>query len=823
MEWMKEDIKKYGYDGIVFLASTQGPWVDADYERLAAQGYDATYAYHWSARGEDDAYQIKCNKNNFDRAIKANTYHIPTISIGFNDVGRNETRDPIVDVAGHKKVCTNAKKLVDSLDTGTWKDNTIFLSTWNEYSEGTYMFPTESTGFDYLENVREVFTKDKTDHSELDVRPTENQIDRVTHLYPDNYSPIRWYQFETADSGTSLYNVRINGSDMSFTFYPQLTEDKDFLVVGEAKGKGFYSMMRVFYEWDRYTDDGVLTLHSYTEHTYVFRVGSDKVTVDGVEQELGFTFTLRDGLPQFHLKKLCDLLGYKYTVEGTLISVQACSDEEYAHLKDMTGNAWEFDIVGENQGWKAQQGSAVVMMDGTLRVTPTGIDVGIIRNVDFYAYEYNVVKVGVKYNATVMKGTATFFFTTTSSTTFTADKSVSVRYDVTGKAEGDKVEIIFNIEDCVNYRGRIAKIRIDPFTGTEPFEIDYVRCELDESRLLENNVTEVQDENQWEFNEDGNKEGWSGANATQVGTVSNGFLCANALNSDPHIIKTVNFRASKYQVLIVRMKYVEALAEKSPTLYFTTVTGEKWNDTRRAMGKVRIYDGIKEGDIVTVVFDLSGYSSWKGTITGLRFDPFDEQLDFEIDSIKLYQKKGQEMTGTPATKPTQVVITDPENIPEGIKVEAKDSAGNNTALNIVADPTDPSKNVFKVDCKATKVGEVYTYFNVYMQFEPGETYTVTYKIMPLTDIEGNAFENTIIGGNLRFGTVAKPSVVDHAFDAGSNKSTSDKWIEITFTYKIPANYSANDADCFQLWGKSSPTSNLGISYLVKDISITMAE
>ena len=817
MEWMKEDIKKYGYDGIVFLASAQGPWTDADYERLAAQGYDATYAYHWSARGEDDGYQIKCNKNNFDRALKAGVYHIPTISMGFNDVGRNETRDPIVTVKGHEKVCTNAKKLVDSQKTGTWKDNTIFLSTWNEYSEGTYMFPTESTGFDYLENVRRVFTKDKSDHTELDVRPTENQIYRITHLYPENHSPIRWYQFESADYDTMEYGVRINGTDMSFTFYPQPTDDGDYLVVGEAKGKGFYSMMRVFYEWDRYTDDGVLTLHSYTEHTYVFRVGSDKVTVDGVEQDLGFTFTLRDGLPQFHLKKLCDLLGYKYTVEGKVISVQACTDEEYAHLKDMTGNAWEFDIVGESQGWKVQQGSGFVALNGTLQVTPTGIDVAIIRNVDFYAYEYNVVKVGVKYNPIVMSGTATLYFTTTAATSFSGDRAVTVRYDVTGKSEGDTVEIVFRLEDCVNYRGKIAKIRIDPFTGTEPFEIDYVRCEYDESLLLENNVTEIEDENQWEFNTDGDKEGWTVGGTTSIDSVRDGLLKATAHVEDPHIVKTVNFRASKYQVLIVRMKFVEDMRTKSPTLYFTTTTGEKWDDSRSAKGTVRITADTEVGDIVAVVFNLTEYSSWKGTITGLRFDPFDEKGAFEIDSIKLYQKKGQEMTGKPATKPTEAVITDVENLPEGIVVQA-----HNGKIVIVEDPAEAGNKVFKVECtNSTGDGKVYTYFNLFMQFEPGETYNVTYKIMPLTDINGDAFGNTILGGNLRYGTVSA-AFKDHTFDGGENKASSDEWIEVTVTVKIPANYSASDNDCFQIWGKFSHESGLGINYLVKDISITLA-
>ena len=278
MEWMEEDIKRYGYDGIVFLAQTQGQVTDTQYQAITDSGFDATYAYHWKERGQDEKYQVRCNNYNAEMSSGI-SHHIPTISIGFNDVGRNETRDPIVSVNGHYKVCASAKSLVDTFKTGTWKDNTIFLSTWNEFSEGTYMFRTASTGFDYLENVRKVFTSDKSSHKELDVAPTESQLSRITHMYPDNHSPIRWYQFEAADTAAPQHTVKINGVTMSFTFNPVNSDDGDLIVVGEAS-KGFYSMLRLFYEWDRYTDKGVLTLHTYDERTLVFRVGSDKVSID---------------------------------------------------------------------------------------------------------------------------------------------------------------------------------------------------------------------------------------------------------------------------------------------------------------------------------------------------------------------------------------------------------------------------------------------------------------------------------------------------------------------------------------------------------------
>ncbi|MBQ8758516.1 MAG: glycoside hydrolase family 99-like domain-containing protein, partial [Clostridia bacterium] len=223
IDFMDAELREMGYDGIIILLSTTGMPGKSTYEAYESYGVDATYGYHWGTSGYDPVHQINCNENNIANSADV-LHHIPTVSVGFNDVGRNETRDPIITGTDHLAVCEYLKETVDGFDTGSWKDNTVMISTWNEFSEGTYVMPTASNGFDYLENVRKVFTSDDSDHTENDAPLTVTQLDRVGHLYPPNHSPIRRYQFEDTDESAeesgkltpeNLYAVRTY--DMSST------------------------------------------------------------------------------------------------------------------------------------------------------------------------------------------------------------------------------------------------------------------------------------------------------------------------------------------------------------------------------------------------------------------------------------------------------------------------------------------------------------------------------------------------------------------------------------------------------------------------------
>lgn len=94
-------------------------------------------------------------------------------------------------------------------------------------------------------------------------------------------------------------------------------------MVGEARGKGFYSALCLFYEYSRFDGDGKLTLHTPADKTLVFRVGSDNVLVDGKEEKLGYTFTLRDGLPVFRIKKLRSFSA-TCTEQNGVLNIQSC-------------------------------------------------------------------------------------------------------------------------------------------------------------------------------------------------------------------------------------------------------------------------------------------------------------------------------------------------------------------------------------------------------------------------------------------------------------------------------------------------------------------
>ena len=623
VEFMNQDLKELGYDGLILLLATQGVESTGNYNNYNSKGITGTYAYHYGANGRFADHQINCNRTNYENSLGI-SHHIPTISTGFNDIARNDSRDPLITAEDHLRVCEDVKDILAQYNTGTWRDNTVMISTWNEYSEGTYIFPCEQNGYSYLENIRTAFTNDTSNHSEVDVKPTQYQIDRVTHMFPDGYSNIRWYQFEESDEqkrlndvngyvavsssasnvgtwstshglskfstsdgtikgvssstdfgiqttlGTELiaadapilhirmessktgdleiffaapgqnfaperriatgintvnqmvdYYIRmdnhsewkdviskiridpgngsvstsftieliefmnypeidpditrivINHNDYSLRFNPIETENGDYEIVGEAR-RGFYSMMMLYHEWNRF--DETLTIKTRDEDTIVFTVGSDMITVNGVEQSLGYIFSLRDGLPVFRIKGLCELLGYKYTVEDNRILIQSCTDIEYEMLGKRVEGLWEFDFAGFTDGWKSQNASMIVDGSGVLVLTPTNSDSAIYKEVKFNSNKYSQLIIGVKYFDGLEKFNPHFYFLTTSSSTWNEEKHVSATYEIPNNVKvGDTVYATFILPSCASWTGDITHIRIDAISGTQVHEIDSVQ------------------------------------------------------------------------------------------------------------------------------------------------------------------------------------------------------------------------------------------------------------------------------------------------------------------------------------------------------------
>ena len=89
---------------------------------------------------------------------------------------------------------------------------------------------------------------------------------------------------------------------------------------------GFFSASNIYYEWNRF--ENRLYLKTSTDVEFVFNVGSDICTINGMEEKLDKPFYLFDRLPVLPLKFLLDMAGIKYTDnDGALnINVRPAKD-----------------------------------------------------------------------------------------------------------------------------------------------------------------------------------------------------------------------------------------------------------------------------------------------------------------------------------------------------------------------------------------------------------------------------------------------------------------------------------------------------------------
>lgn len=626
---LEAEIKELGYDGLLLVAMTR--LHNDDYARgYAEAGYDA-FGGAALVDSNSSKTQIDLIANEDILAKKWNLGHIPTVCPGYDAIGRNDDPRPMITKEEHLKVCQFIKDMLDKRKTGTYLDYMVMVDGWNEFSEGHMVAPIEEYGWGLLDNLREVFTNEPVEHSELDIVPTPAQKERITRLYPDNYSPIRWYMNEGSDSGvngsvftsgsnaleyvkwdmstkegldawseghglsqysenggkiygestgdSSVYTTNlaidineadilhirmktsvnygaqiyfataeekdlseskkvafdmssggvrdyylkmstnenwkgtlthlridpintigefeiylveimkprevpglvINGYDFPTVFEPVITDDGDYEIAAEATIRGFFSTMRVYHEWDRFTDDGVLTLKTRDKKTYVFRVGSDKVEIDGVLQDLGYTFKLRDGLPVFHIKKLCDLLGYKYEETEEAVSIQASTDEEYAALMAQNAAAsWDYRVLTEVGDWKTRQ-SSISLGDGCLTFIPTGTDSSVTRAVDFSTDDYTHCLIGLRNTDGAENWILNLFFGTDLGYLGPDQCMIGYVKDyMEGVEPGEVIEVKLDMTSNSFWKGTVNTIRFDPHWEMDPVYIEYISFIKDE-------------------------------------------------------------------------------------------------------------------------------------------------------------------------------------------------------------------------------------------------------------------------------------------------------------------------------------------------------
>jgi hypothetical protein len=167
LEDCREIAKKYGFDGIKFCAEYR---YEGE-ERLLFQkdcGYDHSFAYCWHTKEKNptDEAAIENQMNLMEKHIAFDPYFsLLTCSVGWDPRPWAELFH-MTDVTSWKLTPKNwklllqkVKELADHMPQNSFGKKFILLDNWNEWCEGHYISPHLSGGFQYLQAVREEFTK----------------------------------------------------------------------------------------------------------------------------------------------------------------------------------------------------------------------------------------------------------------------------------------------------------------------------------------------------------------------------------------------------------------------------------------------------------------------------------------------------------------------------------------------------------------------------------------------------------------------------------------------------------------------------------------
>ena len=466
---MREAVKPLGFDGVIFLACGMSN------STLKAQGFDGAYAYSWGEEG----YSLATNKSrNLTSARDGSVAAVPTISVGYNILPWDGTRYPMMSVSDYASAHAWVKNTFLPLYARrTWQRNFVMLSTWNEYGEGTYIMPTaDSRGFGYLDEVRKAYTSE-TDCASVDTVPTASQAYRINHRYPQHLHLLRPQGYAAAQSGSWIVNGvtrtlrhslrRSSGGTLLLPFDP--VSGADFLLA-------------LFHTWD--DENKVLTLSNKT-HTAVFTVGSAVCTVDGTRQTLPEAVGTLDGLPLLPIEALCGYMDYAFAVDA---NGNACVDTferaRYDAIASRTPYRWEFDTVGDTEGWTSSF-FGLLTYDGALHAVaqtestdptmfaPSGLslDTAAYTTLKYrirYAYDPQ------KQHPGSYKQSLTMYFITEDDPTWSEDKTIKI--DLSDSDSGSRfVVYTADLTAVSKWSGTVTALRFDPFNAVGNVDIDYIR------------------------------------------------------------------------------------------------------------------------------------------------------------------------------------------------------------------------------------------------------------------------------------------------------------------------------------------------------------
>ncbi len=841
IEFMKEDIKKLGYDGMIILMCNQGKDA-AQNKKFAEVGADAMVAYTFG----DSSYDANFQKDAMNAAFNAGGLpFLPSVGVGFNDLGWTEIRTPMATADAHKEVYEWAKdtylpKVGAKYTSQDWFSKFVFATTWNEFGEGHYILPTNVCGFGYLDATRATFSSvaGTDDKAHFDVEPTINQKARLGYLYPATTVPMRKQQLDSETNDISN-NVPVkewnfeNQADclmwtvMMNTTAPKYDAEKNALVGTTTTNDGAIKTLDSednYFNADqaKYLLITLDTAGKATSGNMFFKHNAS----DDWSGSKGFRFSASaaDGF-QNVIIDLSSNANWKDEILGLRFDPNDEAGEyvikRIAFLSNMSGGALQINV------------DKTLHVVAAPQVKKVGNDVYVAGNPSggFYSihnlyYEYNraggtlMIKAdnGKKMHLTVGSDVAVVDG---------KEKKLSMAIELYDGLVFVPLNLIY---DMAGYKYSVDKD--GNFTvSVRPEEVVNAATQ----RVL----------NEFEFNVAGDTEGWSVGCGT--GNVANGVFgfTATPVTStntgfDPQIkIEGARVDTKYYKNMEIRFRISLADANAVPDgskIYFDTDKDPGLSEKKTATFNVTDYEPDASGFYV-VNIDMTQNESWNGVVNTVRFDPANLEGYYEVDYIRFYadekykeelKKIQEEEAKKEALKraadeggPFYLDNADAEDLTADIPQLA-----GTTKLSIVEDDLRKGNHAYHLNPNTDR--QTWAYFVMPTRYKAGVTYKVEFDVRLISDHNGDPVAAKVVV-NPRYTEMVDGAIKERADHPENGQqisiSSDDGWVKASVTFTISEDSVLRTGDTFTIFANplGDATNFQNIIYMVDNFVVTVVE
>ena len=683
IDFMHEDIKNYGFDGIIITFSDNG-YNESTVNSMQSLGADGIINYGYGKQSYDpeylyDSYSLAFKNTKVDNGKYNDIAFVPTISIGYNILAWEDVRTPLASVEQHKKAAEYAKEFLtqNKNKTEQWAKEVILLSTWNEFGEGHWLAPSGLNGYGYADVWREVFTNAPKDHE--DVLPTENQKARLTHMYNDTRTPIRslGYESEKEIDRPAEVIYKITAEDMTAPGWHYGKIDGKQIVGGYFNGVStggdcfMFSPMEKDYNIDA---SKVKMIHirmrsnDSTESGQIYYVNDDeqfdRTSFNPWISDYSFFFTIPDGSDGEFADIYIDTTQSKYSKFWTGNIHRIRFDPV-----DIAEHSFDVDYI-EFLGYTDEQNNNCVTVDGV----KLGVPISHVEKTKSECYIVAIPENGV-FSANNMyheynRHSGKLYIKSSNGTEFifTVGSDKALVNNVEKKLER-KVTLYDNVP-VLPFRFILDNAGHEYESNETGFNIFIRTKKTDDEKAPGTLTEETTNIDSFEFDRAGDTEGWTISNAAAF--VSDGCLTVfpsqvnNNNGYDPFIIKDkLSIPADKYIGIEVKMHCTAGVNKKgekklTTCLYFTTDTDDKLDVQKLFYGYEQDAKASSDGSLI-FKFNVAENESWKGVIKKLRFDIPENNGVYSIDWIRFipnpdYVEPEETPKDVPAERPAEKTL-----------------------------------------------------------------------------------------------------------------------------------------------------------------------